>query len=103
MCVSELGPEFSDIDDVLHSIHPPQKSAFETLYPAWEPIPADIRASGPPLLLSGQEPEAARAASEVQGLLGNVPGYSGYLSVEPKYNSSIFFWYFPSEVWFTTF
>ena len=42
----------------------------------------------------------AKALSEVNGLLNvkNIKSYSGFITVDEKYNSNLFFWFFPSMV-----
>lgn len=41
--------------------------------------------------------ERARQLAEVKPLAGNVKSYAGYFTVHKKYNSNLFFWFFPSE------
>lgn len=50
-----------------------------------------------PLLESGHVEEAQRL-SRVTELVPEVTSYSGYFTVNPKYNSNMFFWYFPATV-----
>lgn len=50
-----------------------------------------------PLINSGQIKEAQRL-SKVQNLTDEVASFSGYFTVNPKYNSNMFFWYFPAVV-----
>ncbi|CAH1396528.1 unnamed protein product [Nezara viridula] len=92
-----LGEEFNDVKDVLKKMKGPIPDPFQNIYPSWTPTPVDIRDSGPPLILSDLEPGVARSAAKVTGPLGEVEGYSGFVTVEPKYNSSLYFWYFPSK------
>ncbi|CAG7819161.1 unnamed protein product, partial [Allacma fusca] len=47
-----------------------------------------------PLIEAG-EIEKARELSRVRNFT-DVVSYSGYFNVNPKYNSSLFFWFFPS-------
>lgn len=52
-----------------------------------------------PLIKDGKLDEA-KSKSKV-GPLGadyEVPGYSGYITVNPQYNSNLFFWFVPSLV-----
>ena len=45
------------------------------------------------------EHEIAREKAEVQHKeMKGVKSYAGYLTINKKYNSNSFFWYFPSEV-----
>lgn len=94
----ELGEEFAEIKSMLKKMDP-IPDPFLKIYPSWTPTPVDVRDSGPPLILSDLEPGVARSAAKVTGPLGEVEGYSGFVNVEPKYNSSLYFWYFPSKVW----
>lgn len=48
-----------------------------------------------PLIKKGQIDEAQRRA-EVKPFLPNVKSYSGYLTVNEKFNSNLFFWFFPT-------
>ena len=36
-------------------------------------------------------------SSSVVGVLGNVVSYSGFLRVDAKYDSNLFFWFVPKE------
>lgn len=92
-----LGEEFADVGEILHKLNKPNPDPFRNIYPNWIPAPADIRDSGSPLILNGKDPEVVKKEARVTGPLGDVEGYSGYLLVEPKHNSSLFFWYFPSK------
>lgn len=42
--------------------------------------------------------EEGRNLSLVSGLSVNVTSYSGFLTVNKKYNSNLFFWFFPASV-----
>lgn len=49
-------------------------------------------------LIRSNKLEEARSAAEVKSpLFKNVSSYSGYLTVNEKFNSNLFFWFFPSE------
>jgi hypothetical protein len=46
---------------------------------------------------------SARKQSLVGPLPGaNVKSYAGYLTVNKKYNSNLYFWFFPAQVHYTT-
>lgn len=49
-----------------------------------------------PLIEAGKIEEAQQAA-QVHGI-GSVVSYSGYLTVNKKFNSNLFFWFFPATV-----
>uniref|UniRef100_A0A8D9AGN2 Carboxypeptidase n=1 Tax=Cacopsylla melanoneura TaxID=428564 RepID=A0A8D9AGN2_9HEMI len=49
-----------------------------------------------PYAVSGNYKEGQRLA-EVKPFVGNVRSYSGYLTVDKRFNSNLFFWFFPSE------
>jgi len=50
-----------------------------------------------PYIKAGQL-EKARSLSKVEGLTGSdVESYTGYLTVNDKYNSNMFFWFFPAK------
>ena len=49
-----------------------------------------------PYIESGRFEEAADAA-RVQSVMQTEESYSGFLTVNKEYNSSLFFWYFPSR------
>lgn len=51
-----------------------------------------------PYLKKGKIDEARKLAAVYHKEMFNVESYSGYLTVDEKYNSNLFFWYFPSEV-----
>lgn len=50
-----------------------------------------------PLINSGRL-EEGRNLSRVLKIADEVVSYSGYFTVNPKYNSNLFFWYFPAVV-----
>ena len=50
-----------------------------------------------PLILRGRL-EEAKARSEVKGLEIDTVSYSGFLTIKNKWESNMFFWFFPSQV-----
>jgi hypothetical protein len=81
------------------------------VYPVWEPKAVEVKGLGDPLVLTKYlEPalgdlEAAREMARVTypPIATIADSYSGYLTVEPKYNSNLFFWFFPAQVSYTFF
>jgi len=78
--------------------------AFLNVYPQLKEYPlADGEDPGTPLFLTplveNGEIEEARTKALVQHKdMGNVTSYSGYFTVNKKYNSNLFFWFFPAMV-----
>ncbi|GAB1860582.1 Carboxypeptidase [Camponotus japonicus] len=76
--------------------------AFLNVYPKLKEYPlADGEDPGTPLfltpLIKNGEIEEARTKALVQHKdMGNVTSYSGYFTVNKKYNSNLFFWFFPA-------
>lgn len=63
----------------------------------------DMGGSGDPLLLTpfidrGQLSYARNLSRVGKALSSELTSYSGYLTVNPKYQSNMFFWYFPATV-----
>lgn len=50
-----------------------------------------------PLIKSNRIREAHLAAQVNSSIFQNVTSYSGYLTVNERFNSNLFFWFFPSE------
>lgn len=78
---------------------------LRSAYPLWEPQLEETSAdSGERLRLTaylerGKVDEARKVARVGPGLLSDrVLSYAGYLTVERRYNSNLFFWFFPSQV-----
>ena len=59
------------------------------------------KSSEPPLfltkLIDEERFQEAQSLSKVKGVLVDVPSYSGYLTVDKKYQSNLFFWFIPKE------
>lgn len=79
----------------------PNSLAFINYYGKIEarPITGD---PGQPLILTdliraGKVKEAQAAARVDFEQFGNVASYSGYLTVNERFGSNVFFWYFPAE------
>ncbi|XP_063977154.1 venom serine carboxypeptidase-like [Diachasmimorpha longicaudata] len=78
--------------------------AFTNVYPKMKGYP--LRASedvGNPLFLtpyieSGKINEARKIAAVQHKQMADVQSYSGYLTVDKKFNSNMFFWFFPAEM-----
>ncbi|EFN61705.1 Vitellogenic carboxypeptidase [Camponotus floridanus] len=76
--------------------------AFFNVYPKLKEYPlADGEDPGTPLfltpLIENGEIQEARTKALVQHKdMGNVISYSGYFTVNKKYNSNLFFWFFPA-------
>ncbi|XP_011266004.2 venom serine carboxypeptidase-like [Camponotus floridanus] len=76
--------------------------AFFNVYPQLKEYPlADGEDPGTPLfltpLIENGEIQEARTKALVQHKdMGNVISYSGYFTVNKKYNSNLFFWFFPA-------
>uniref|UniRef100_A0A1B0DJ25 Carboxypeptidase n=2 Tax=Phlebotomus papatasi TaxID=29031 RepID=A0A1B0DJ25_PHLPP len=51
-----------------------------------------------PLIHSGQLDEARNLSIVRHPEMNFAPSHSGYLTVDPKTNSNLFFWYFPAKV-----
>ena len=72
-------------------------------YPSWEPLPVEgevgARLVLTPYIEAGDIMEA-RELSAVQGepFPEDIPSYSGFLTVNQTYNSTLYFWFFPAEV-----
>lgn len=62
-------------------------------------VSAELQHSSEPLYLTyyieTKRIKEGRKAAEVKPFLPGVESYSGYLTVDKKYNSNLFFWYFP--------
>ncbi|KAK9510755.1 hypothetical protein O3M35_005476 [Rhynocoris fuscipes] len=73
---------------------------FRKIYPTWIPTPSDTRDDLAKVLLltdyvNKGDIEKARELSKVN--LGPLKSFAGYLGVEPKHNSHLFFWFFPAQ------
>jgi len=51
-----------------------------------------------PLIENGKIEEARAKATVQHKDMGDVSSYSGYFTVNKKYNSNLFFWFFPAMV-----
>ncbi|XP_011312849.1 venom serine carboxypeptidase [Fopius arisanus] len=77
---------------------------FTNVYPKMKGYPLGIEEDvGNPLFLtpyieSGKIEEAKKAASVIHTEMKDVRSYSGYLTVDKKLNSNMFFWFFPARV-----
>jgi vitellogenic carboxypeptidase-like protein len=73
------------------------------VYPKIKQISTDGEPGDPlfltPLIEAGKIEEAQKAA-RVGPLKGadNISSFSGYLTVNKKFDSNLFFWFFPAEV-----
>ncbi|KAL1124248.1 hypothetical protein AAG570_002018 [Ranatra chinensis] len=73
------------------------------VYPVWEPLPVETKGVGEPLILTEvvkeKNAQEARAAARVlhPDIANLTDSYSGFITVDPKYNSNLFFWYFPTQ------
>lgn len=65
----------------------------------WFPLLLCVVSALRPLVLSGMDPEQARAASKVSGagLDNGTVSYAGYFTTQPATNNNMFFWYFESQ------
>ncbi|XP_059613404.1 venom serine carboxypeptidase [Phlebotomus argentipes] len=78
--------------------------SFINPYPRlkYRPISGDDDVGEPlfltPLIRAGKLEEARNLAKVTHSEMNFAPSYSGYLTVEPKTNSNLFFWYFPAKV-----
>jgi len=78
--------------------------AFFTVYPQLKEYPlADGEDPGTslfltPLIENGETEEARKKALVQHKDMLNVSSYSGYFTVNKKYNSNLFFWFFPAMV-----
>lgn len=84
---------------------PEDKLIFRKIYPVWEPIQVTTKSSEGPLILtpyieSGKLEEGRNLAlvkhPDIQKLVKK--SYSGYFTVDEKYDSNLFFWFFPAQV-----
>ena len=59
------------------------------------------KSSEPPLfltkLIEEERFQEAQSLSKVKGVLVDVPSYSGYITVDKRYQSNLFFWFIPKE------
>lgn len=51
-----------------------------------------------PFIDSGKIDDARKSASVDHKDMSDVSSYAGYLTVNKKYNSNMFFWFFPAQV-----
>ncbi|XP_015127285.1 venom serine carboxypeptidase [Diachasma alloeum] len=78
--------------------------AFTNVYPKLKshPLRGDEDVGNPlfltPYIESGKIDEARKIASVQHKEMNDVSSYSGYLTVDKKYNSNMFFWFFPAEM-----
>lgn len=74
---------------------------FLNVYPKFPPVKLEGDPGEPlyltPLLEAGKIKEAQIAASVKFSGFKNLKSYAGYFTVNKKYNSNTFFWFFPSE------
>lgn len=75
-------------------------SPLRKVYPIWEPLPVEGDVGEAlfltPLIEAGNIQEAQDLAKV--GNISEIPSYSGFLTVNPDFNSNLFFWFFPAEV-----
>lgn len=98
---TEGDPSFEEMRHKILSTPLEEPRLCFTLYPETIDQEFDEDAVGKPLMLtpliqSGQFQLAAKK-SRVENVLQSETSYSGFLTVEQEYNSSLFFWYFPSR------
>ena len=76
-------------------------SSFINVYPNIEQQPVSVDPGQPlfltPLIEQGKIAEALSAAEVHFNGFHGVKSYSGYLTVDKRYNSNLFFWFFPSS------
>lgn len=76
---------------------------LRSAYPLWEPQ-GESPNSGERLLLTpylnrGKIEEARKVAKVGPGLFSEeIPSYSGYFTIDKRFNSNLFFWFFPAQV-----
>lgn len=76
---------------------------LRSAYPLWEPQ-LETGNAGERLRLTaylerGKVDEARKVARVGPGLFSDrAPSYSGFLTIDHRYNSNLFFWFFPSQV-----
>ncbi len=80
-----------------------RKGPFLSMFPGSAPHPnVTIEQVGEPLiltpLLEAGQVQKARDLAKVEGLSANVKTFSGFFTVNKKYDSNLFFWYAPSQV-----
>lgn len=77
---------------------------LRSAYPFWEPKPAFSKAAGERLILTSYiekgnlEEARERSFVELDDVSDTMPSYSGFLTVDERFNSNLFFWYFPAQV-----
>lgn len=82
----------------------PHASGYLNVYPRLkEYLVADGEDIGEPLFLTplienGKIEEAREKAVVQHKEMGDVSSYSGYFTVDKKYNSNLFLWFFPAMV-----
>lgn len=78
--------------------------AFINPYPKLKSFPLRVGedAGNPlfltPLIENGKIDEARKQASVQHKEMLDIGSYAGYLTVNKKYNSNMFFWFFPAQV-----
>lgn len=106
-----LRPSASNMNGVLVltlsvlSLALPHESAsgFPNVYPKLRRFHLDQEDAGAPLFLTplienGKIDEARAKAGVQHKEMDDINSYSGYLTVNKKYNSNLFFWFFPATV-----
>ena len=94
-----------DIEEQLNSVPKIKRPGpLLTMFPKPLPHPNNLTEdnSGKPLILTpfleAGKIDEAQDLAKVRGLSEDVTSYSGFFTTNKKYESNLFFWYFPSKV-----